>query len=114
MRGVFLDTGTIGPGDLDLEPLTATLDNWSLPELTGPDQLQQVLSDADIVVTNKVVLDQDSLLAANTLSLVCVAATGPALPVKSTSTRLSPTVTRTRIGTGVSVTPSSSKASSNS
>jgi len=76
MRGVFLDTGTIGPGDLDLDPLTATLDNWSLPEQTGSDQLQQAIGDADIVVTNKVVLDRDSLLAANTLSLVCVAATG--------------------------------------
>ena len=76
MRGVFLDSGTIGPGDLDLGPLTATLDNWSLLEQTRPEQVQQAIADADIIVTNKVAIDRDALLAANSLSLVCVAATG--------------------------------------
>jgi len=76
MRGVFLDTGTIGPRDLDLEPLTATLGNWSLPDQTRPDEVQQAIGDADIIVTNKVPIDRGSLLSASALSLVCVAATG--------------------------------------
>lgn len=76
MRGVFLDTGTVAPADLDLDLLTATLDNWTLLEQTRPDQVQQAIAGADIVVTNKVAINRDILLAAQSLSLICIAATG--------------------------------------
>lgn len=76
MRGVFLDINTVGQDDLDLRPLTSTLDSWSLLEQPAPDRLQAIVSNADIVVTNKVRLDRDTLLAASSLQLICVAATG--------------------------------------
>jgi len=76
MRGVFLDINTIGPEDLDLHPLTATLDDWAFPEQASADQIRHVINNADIVITNKVSVDRDILLAANSLALICVAATG--------------------------------------
>jgi glycerate dehydrogenase len=76
MRGVFLDVNSVGPEDLDLSPLTATLDHWSLLEQTGADEVVQLIRDADIVITNKVPIDREALLAADSLALICVAATG--------------------------------------
>jgi glycerate dehydrogenase len=76
MRGVFLDTHTVGPDDLDLQPLTSTLDHWSLLEKTDSGEPAALLRNADVVITNKVPLDRDILLASNTLRLICVAATG--------------------------------------
>lgn len=76
MRGVFLDINTVGPDDLDLRPLTATLDNWSFPEQTSADKTRQLIQGADVVITNKVALDREAQLAAKTLRLICVAATG--------------------------------------
>jgi glycerate dehydrogenase len=76
MRGVFLDINTVGPDDLDLRPLMATLDNWSFPEQTSADKTRQLIQGADVVITNKVALDRETLLAAKTLRLICVAATG--------------------------------------
>jgi len=76
MRGVFLDINTVGPDDLDLRPLTATLEDWSFAEQTSADEIRQVTQGADVVITNKVALDRETLLAAKTLRLICVAATG--------------------------------------
>ena len=76
MRGVFLDINTVGPNDLDLQPLTATLDDWSLLEQPGTEPLQTLVNGAEVVVTNKVPLDRDVLLASESLRLICVAATG--------------------------------------
>jgi glycerate dehydrogenase len=76
MRGVFLDINTVGPADLDLDPLTTTLDDWSFHEQTPAGQIQRSIRDAAILITNKVPLDRNTLHGANSLALVCVAATG--------------------------------------
>jgi len=76
MRGVFLDIETVGPDDLDLKPLVSTLPEWSLLKSIRPDEVRQVICDADIVVTNKVRLGSSALRHAGRLKLVCVAATG--------------------------------------
>ena len=76
MRGVFLDINSVGPEDLDLDPLTTSLDDWSFHEQTNADQVLQAIQGADIVITNKVPVDRDILHAANSLALICVAATG--------------------------------------
>ena len=76
MRGVFLDINTVGPEDLDLDPLTTTLDDWSFHKQTSAGQVQQTIRNADIVITNKVPVDRETLHAANSLALLCVAATG--------------------------------------
>lgn len=76
MRGVFLDTQTMAPDDLDFSALTATLGEWQLHDATAPAQLAERLAGAEVVVSNKVVLDRDALAQAAELKLVCVSATG--------------------------------------
>ncbi len=76
MRGVFLDVDTIDRGDLDLGPLFATLPEWTPYPRTEAAEVNRRVRDAEVVVSNKVPLDRDTLLAAHRLKLVCIAATG--------------------------------------
>lgn len=75
MRGCFLDTGTMGPG-LAWSPLEDMLDDWHWHHNTGADERAARVTGMEIVVTNKVVLDADTIAAADRLKLICVAATG--------------------------------------
>jgi glycerate dehydrogenase len=76
MRGVFLDVGTVTDGDIDLGPLRSTLPDWTFNKLTADSDVAHTIRDADIVVSNKVVLDSEAIAAATALKLICVAATG--------------------------------------
>lgn len=71
----FLDAGSVG-ADLDFTRLEQAASTWSWHESTPASQVAERIRDADIVVTNKVVLDADSLARAGRLRLICVAATG--------------------------------------
>ena len=75
-RGVFLDLSTVDRDDLDLAPLHDALADWALHPRTDPGETAARIVDAEVVVTNKVVLDADTLAAAPRLKLVCAAATG--------------------------------------
>ncbi|MBS64039.1 2-hydroxyacid dehydrogenase [Salinisphaera sp.] len=75
MRGCFLDVGSMGDG-LDWDALTGAVDDWQCHHNTTREQVAERVAGADIVVTNKVVLDADTLENADKLKLVCVAATG--------------------------------------
>lgn len=76
MQGVFLDLESLDRGDLDLQPLHDALPEWHFHAATRPAEVPARIRDASVVVSNKVVLDRDILLAAGTLQLVCIAATG--------------------------------------
>jgi len=76
MRGVFLDDLTVTAGDLDLAALRATLPEWRFAGMTTADRVTEAIREADVVITNKVILDHAALSAASRLRLVCVAATG--------------------------------------
>ena len=82
MKGVFLDRASlISPmaaagADVDLSPLTALFPDWTYYDRTMPEQTAGRIQGADIVITNKVVLDRTCLQQAGGLGLVCVAATG--------------------------------------
>jgi len=75
-RAVFLDLDTVDRDDLDLGPLTDSFANWQWYRGTMPDQLSRHTSGARILVSNKVVLDEDTLQKAEGLKLICIAATG--------------------------------------
>ncbi|MCG6863170.1 MAG: 2-hydroxyacid dehydrogenase [Chromatiaceae bacterium] len=75
-RGVLLDRATLDRGDIDLSPLHAVCEQWEIYERTGPDETRSRILDAELVVSNKVVLDRVLLESAPGLKLVCVAATG--------------------------------------
>jgi len=76
MRGVFLDSATVDRQDLDLGALKSCLSDWSIRSTTAVNEVADALQGADIVVSNKVRLDRETLQCADALKLVCVAATG--------------------------------------
>ncbi|QIL91597.1 glycerate dehydrogenase [Microbulbifer sp. SH-1] len=76
MRGVFLDTLTMKLEELDTSALEKVLDHWDLFESTTPDQTAERIQNADVVITNKVVLDRALIENAPSLKLICVCATG--------------------------------------
>jgi glycerate dehydrogenase len=76
IHGVFLDLASVDRGDLDLSRLRGACKNWELHPATAPGETRARISNAQVVVTNKVVLDATLLGGASDLRLVCVAATG--------------------------------------
>lgn len=74
--GVFLDFDSLDQADLDRTRFNATIRDWRLLSNTASDEVSQAISNAEVVVTNKVVLDRSTILAAPHLKLICVSATG--------------------------------------
>ena len=75
-KGVFLDLASLHDADLDLAGLKAVLPVWRMFASTTQAQRLQHIADAEVVVLNKVVLDQATLRAAPRLKLICITATG--------------------------------------
>ena len=75
-KGVFLDLASLAPEDLDLSALQACLPDWDLHEKTRPEERLERMKGAQVVVSNKVVLDGELLRQLPDLKLICVAATG--------------------------------------
>lgn len=75
-RAAFLDLASVYRDDLDLSRLEASMPEWLWFDKINPEQLASVLSDVDVVVSNKVILDDRLLQQAPRLKLICVAATG--------------------------------------
>lgn len=75
-HGVFLDLETVDQGDIDLGPLLESGTSWKLHRYTDPADVEDRIRDAHVVVSNKVVLDRQSIVSARRLGLICVAATG--------------------------------------
>lgn len=75
MQGVFLDSETVNPDELDFSALDALM-SWSYYPFTDPAQRAERLQGVDVVITNKVVLDADTLAACPSLKLICICATG--------------------------------------
>ncbi|HIP20669.1 MAG TPA: D-2-hydroxyacid dehydrogenase [Sulfurimonas sp.] len=73
MKIVFLDRSTIGD-DVEYERFN-TLGDVVFYDTTTKEQTMQRVKDADVVVTNKVVIDK-AIMQESSLKLICVAATG--------------------------------------
>ena len=73
MKIVLLDTLTFGETDLGGFDAFGTVDTY---ETTAPDKTLERIADADVIVTNKVVITGEMMEATPTLKLICVAATG--------------------------------------
>ncbi len=76
MRGVFLDLESVSTGDLLLASLESALPDWNFHPATDARQVASRIEGCDVVVSNKVVLDADTILGAGALRFICVAATG--------------------------------------
>lgn len=75
-RGVILDLDTLHPDDLDLSDLYATLSDWTAYARTAPADAPAHLRRAEVAITNKAIIDAAALAQAESLRLVCIAATG--------------------------------------
>jgi glycerate dehydrogenase len=74
MKIVFLDASTMGD-DVSLAPLE-TMGKLVCYPLTDPDLVPQRISDADVVIVNKIKIGKREIDSAPSLRLICVAATG--------------------------------------
>ncbi len=74
LKIVFLDAETLG-SDIDLSGFYP-LGDFSVYKTTKPQERVRRIEDADIVITNKVVIDKEVIDSCKNLKLICVAATG--------------------------------------
>lgn len=74
-RGVILDAASLG-SDIDLSPITNTLNDWKVHSTTTAKDRVARLRDCHVVVTNKVIIDEQVMAQSPSLKLICVAATG--------------------------------------
>lgn len=75
MKIIVLDGYTANPGDLSWEELKA-LGDCTIYERTAPEELLERAADAEILLTNKVVLHADAIAALPALKYIGVLATG--------------------------------------
>ena len=75
MRIVVLDGHTLNPGDLSWDPLYK-LGETQIYARTSRDQLEGRIKNAEILLTNKVVLDRDTLYGLDKCRYIGVLATG--------------------------------------
>lgn len=76
-KAVFLDLGSTSHNDLDLSRLQAACGELRTCDQTRPGERLRHIADAEIIISNKVILDAPLLRTlAGQVKLVCVAATG--------------------------------------
>lgn len=73
MKIVLLDTLTFGDSDLSAFDALGKVSNH---ETTSPEQTLERIKDAEVIVTNKVVITADMMDECSQLKLICIAATG--------------------------------------
>ena len=73
MKIVLLDAITFGETDLSCFEALGSVQNY---KMTSAQETQERITDADVIVTNKVVITREHMQNAKNLKLICVAATG--------------------------------------
>ncbi|NLO10792.1 MAG: D-2-hydroxyacid dehydrogenase [Clostridiales bacterium] len=74
MKIVFLETDTLG-NDVNLTQFDILGEVIKYP-MTVPEQIPERVKDADIVIVNKVPMNETTLAGADNLKLICITATG--------------------------------------
>ena len=75
MKGVFLDTASMGEG-LDQRALESSLEQFVSYETTAPEEVRARIQGFDVVIVNKVVLRKEEISSNPKLKLIAVTATG--------------------------------------
>ena len=74
MKITVLDSATLGE-DLDLSPLSEVMET-EIYVNTPPESVAERIAESDVVIINKVKLNESNLAGAKNLKLICIAATG--------------------------------------
>jgi glycerate dehydrogenase len=75
-NGVFLDLETVDNGDLDRIQLSSCVAHWQWHDFSEPLQIAGRILSADVVISNKCLLDRSAIESAENLKLIALAATG--------------------------------------
>src|SRR6056297_2760559 len=76
MKAVFLDYQTLSPEDLELQHLWNMPFNWVRHDSTSAGQTADRISDSEILLTNKVVIDRQLLSDNPQIKYIIILATG--------------------------------------
>lgn len=76
VKAAFLDFDSLGPADIDVSALQATLPSIELYPYSTDEQVEARAAGCEVLLVNKVRLDRARLEALPALRLVCLAATG--------------------------------------
>jgi glycerate dehydrogenase len=76
LKAAILDYQSLSPDDLDMSLLWQLPIEWSLHDYTPTEKTADRIQNMDIVLTNKVVLDENLLLANPAIKLIIILATG--------------------------------------
>ncbi len=75
-QAVFLDLATVSRDDIDLKSLEQAVSSWTYWPTTKPEDTAARIHDAEIIVSNKVILDRAIMQSCQNIRLICIAATG--------------------------------------
>ena len=76
MKAVFLDYASLDKNDLDFQALHTVFDELILYPSTDAETLVARVQDADVIISNKVLVDADTLKQCSQLKLILISATG--------------------------------------
>ncbi|OAL79939.1 glycerate dehydrogenase [Acinetobacter sp. SFB] len=76
MKAVFLDYESLDQNDLDFSALKAAFDELSLFPGTSPAQVLERVQHADVIISNKVLVDAATIQQCPNLKLILISATG--------------------------------------
>lgn len=76
MRGVFLDWATVSNNDVNDAPLHDVLDALILYPVSAQAQVAERVNTAQVILTNKLRIDETVINTAKDLQLICLSATG--------------------------------------
>lgn len=76
MKAVFLDQDSLDQQDLDFSALEAVFDHLVMYPQTDTDQVLERIRDADVVISNKVMINTKTIQQCRTLKLILISATG--------------------------------------
>jgi len=76
MKAVFLDKSSLDKEDLDFSEFQKLPVDWNVIEKTSASEILEKTKDAEIIVSNKVIINKAVIDSAKCLKLICIAATG--------------------------------------
>ena len=76
MKAVFLDQDSLDQQDLDFSALEAVFDHLVMYPQTDTDQVLERIRDADVVISNKVMINTKTMQQCRALKLILISATG--------------------------------------
>ena len=73
---VILDQGSLDIGDIDLNSITNQFQQWKAYDNSTSEQAMARVKNAEIIISNKVILDENLISNNPQIKLICIAATG--------------------------------------